>query len=96
MNETHRYTQKQWSANYARGTNPCFIHAVTLDIGNCVGVDTKEGRWHHKQLSSSGQWWQLSQCLWSPWDLLGRGTTLLPPPFDGQGVSGLYVKGHSD
>lgn len=63
-----------------------FIHAVTSDIGNCVGVDTKGGRWHHKQLSSSGQWWQLSQCVWSPWDLLGQGMTLLPPPFHVQGV----------
>lgn len=54
--------------------DPCFIHAVTSNIGNCVGVDTKDGRWHHKQqLSSSGQWWQLSQCVVSsgPTELKG-------------------------
>ena len=58
--KTHTYTEKQQSTNYTRGTDSCFIHAVTSDIGNCVGVDTK-GRWHYKQQLSSGQWWQLGQ-----------------------------------
>lgn len=28
-----------------------------------MDIDTKEGRGNKQQLSSSGQWWQLSQCV---------------------------------
>lgn len=85
-NKTHAYTQKQWSTNYTRGTHPCFIHAVTSDIGNHVDEDTKEGRWHYKQqLSSSGQWWQLSQCVVPSGPTRWR-NALFPPLLHGQGV----------